>query len=56
MASGNKLPSTTNTIEPETPRAGFYRCFESSCLALARGDVAAYREIAAEGVESPIRE
>jgi eukaryotic-like serine/threonine-protein kinase len=27
-----------------------FRCFESSCLALARGDVAAFREIAAEGV------
>jgi eukaryotic-like serine/threonine-protein kinase len=32
------------------PAGRFYRCFESGCLALARGDIATYREIAAEGV------
>ena len=50
MDSGNKPPCTTDTFEPEILARRFYRCFESGCLALARGDVAAYREIAAEGV------
>jgi tetratricopeptide (TPR) repeat protein len=33
------------------PDGRFYRCYESGVLALARGDVAAYRDIAAEGVD-----
>jgi len=32
------------------PEGRFFRCFESGLLALARGDVAAYRDIAVEGV------
>jgi len=32
------------------PEARYFRCFDSGLLAVARGDVAAYRDIAVEGV------